>query len=48
MYRIITCIDPEKRYQTFTSSKDKYENYNQATTITDYDELFDDDDGYPD
>ena len=26
----------------------KYENYNQATTITDYDEVFDDDDGYPD
>ena len=26
----------------------RYENYNQATTITDYDEVFDDDDGYPD
>ena len=26
----------------------KYENYNQATTLTDYDEVFDDDDGYPD
>ena len=26
----------------------KYENYNQATTLTDYDEIFDDDDGYPD
>ena len=26
----------------------KYENYNQATQISDYDEVFDDDDGYPD
>ena len=26
----------------------RYENYNQATTITDYDEVFYDDDGYPD
>ena len=26
----------------------RYENYNQSTTITDYDEVFDDDDGYPD
>ena len=26
----------------------RYENYNQATSITDYDEVFDDDDGYPD
>ena len=26
----------------------KYENYNQATASADYDEVFDDDDGYPD
>jgi len=26
----------------------RYENYNQATQISDYDEVFDDDDGYPD
>ena len=26
----------------------KYENYNQATTLTDYDEVFDDDDGWTD
>ena len=26
----------------------KYENYNQTTTITDYDEVFEDDDGWTD